>query len=116
MDNPRSSDFSVKSGDTGKVFTATLRNRDGSVIDLTDAASAQLHVRPVAGGSLVVDEAMDFGTRVNGAVFFRDFTTTHLRVAGDYLYEIEVTWNDGDVTSFPDGELGFRFQITPDLG
>lgn len=115
MENPRSSDFVVKAGNTAKVFTATLRYADGGVVDLTDAASARLHVKPAAGGPRIVDEPMEFGTRVNGAVFFRDFTTDHLRVPGDYLYEVEVTWSDGDILDFPDGEVGFRFRITPDL-
>lgn len=88
----------VKEGDTEAVFTATLKDNAGAVVDLTGAAvdfvMALPNTTPKVNDTATVDDPL-LGTV--------SYTTgaTDLDEVGTYFVEWEVTFGGGGIQRFP---------------
>lgn len=93
--------FEIKRGDTAPQLTATLKDRAGAAVDLTDATAVLFVMRRVA--ALTNSEPA-----ISGAMTFQpDGTVTYLWAPGDtdhagmYLAEFVVTWTSGREQTYP---------------
>jgi hypothetical protein len=79
----------------------TVKDADGVVIDLTNIDTLYLNVQKASESALKFSGAMSVDDAVAGecsyTVIEGDFDE-----AGDYWAEIEATFNDGKVITFPD--------------
>lgn len=104
-------DFYIKRGDTGPSITAVLSDPSGAV-DLT-GASVKFKLRLADTGALVVNADATIVTPVQGSVAY-GWESGDTAVAGEYLAEWEVTFQNGEIITFPnDGYL--RIKVTGDL-
>lgn len=103
----------VKQGDVGSTLFGTLY-RDGTVVDLTDASEVRLHIGD-KWGNRIVDEAVTILDPTVGSVSY-EWQAADLARIGPFLYEYEVTWSDGAVTTYPDDRVGFDCIISRQLG
>jgi hypothetical protein len=85
--------FFMKQGDTAPSLQATCKRGDGPV-DLTDATAIRFHA------SNGVDGAAFIVTAASGLVQY-DWQSDDTGTAGVFELEIEVTWSDGSVETFP---------------
>ncbi len=103
--------FHIKQNDTAPALRATLRNGDGTAVDLT-SASVDFHMRkssdgvfdvapagtPVTGGATIVDAP-------SGVVEYQ-WAEGDTGEAGEFSAEFQVTHISGEVETFPnDGYL-----------
>ena len=90
---------SIKQNDSSPAFTATLRDGDGDVVDLTNATARFLmrnrrtREQKVAAAASVTDES---GGRISYQWLAGDTDTP-----GVFQVEIEVTFSDETVATFP---------------
>lgn len=89
-------DLTVKTGDTHPPITATLTDSAGAV-DLTTADSVRFVMK---SGATVVEGACTVTNAVAGEVEY-DWAAGDTDVAGTYEVEFEVTWNVGEIETFP---------------
>jgi hypothetical protein len=93
----------VKEGDTGALFTATLKDNTGAVVNLTGATVNFVMALPNATPKINA-AAVIVGTPTLGQV---SYTTgaTDLNAVGTYFVEWKVTFAGGQIQRFPgDGE------------
>lgn len=106
--------FFLKVGDILPTIRATLKDRDGSVIDLTNATSVKFLMRPIRGGTVVINAAAGFvNPRTSGQVEYL-WALADTDAKGTYIGEFEVTWPDGKET-FPNDEY-ILIRILEDIG
>lgn len=89
----------IKRHDTAPAFTATLRDANGTVIDLT-GASARFLMREPRARILKVNGAMTIPDAANGRVSYA-WATGDTDTAGKYQVEVEVTFSDSTIQTFP---------------
>jgi len=88
--------FYLKENDTRPIMYVTLKDPSGSSVDLT-GASADIHVTQ-PDKTISIDAAATIANATGGVVYYTfDGTLT----AGNYLFEIEVTYPSGLVETFP---------------
>lgn len=105
--------FFIKQNDTSPSIRATLKGSDGSAINLNNA-TAVFKMSPMAGGNLTVDASADIFDPSEGVIEYL-WTADDTSESGSYRAEIEVTYSDGKVESFPNS--GFiRVEINSDIG
>lgn len=104
--------LTLKRGDTAPRFRARVLD-DATPVSLITAASAKLLMKG-NGLSLALPVTIEDQTGNDGWVH-RNWAPTDLAVAGVYKGELEVTWNDGTVQTFP-ADGGFTILVTQDLG
>lgn len=105
--------FFIKQNDTSPSMRATLKGSDGSAINLNNA-TVGFKMGPITGGALTVEAAADIFDAGEGVIEYL-WTTDDTSTSGSYRAEIEVTYSDGKVETFPNS--GFiRVEITPDIG
>jgi len=90
-------DFYIKRNDTSPTFRATLVDADGAAVNVTGAA-ARLHMSNEKG--VKVDAAMTLDTPLSGIVTYA-WQVADTDTAGFYDAEIEVTFSDSTVQTFP---------------
>lgn len=105
--------FYIKQNDTSPSLRATLTGSDGSAINLNNA-TVGFKMGPISGGALTVSAAADIFDPSEGVIEYL-WTEEDTSEAGDYRAEIEVTYSDGKVETFPNSEF-IRVEITPDIG
>lgn len=91
--------LTYKKGDLEPKFVATLKNSDGSAIDLTSASSVKFIAVPVGGGT-TINRAMVFENRFAGQVSWSP-TSGDTATAGAYNFEIQITWTTGRWQTVP---------------
>lgn len=96
----RTADFFIKQGDTHPIYRATLTDGTGEVVDLTTADSVRFLMRPRDGSEATVTATATFGTKADGEVLYA-WTESDTQDAGWYDAEFEVTWNPGEIETFP---------------
>ena len=99
--------LSVKQGDVGRKTPLTLY-RDLTVVDLTHAVGARFHAAD-SYSNVLIDEALDLTDREVGLLNLT-WTSAMLSRAGEFVYEIEVDWGNGNYESFPDDREGQSFE------
>jgi phage baseplate assembly protein gpV len=103
--------FFVKQNDTQPRMLATLKDGDGTVIDLT-SATARFHMR-TPSGTVVVDAAATVVNAAAGIVRY-DWQAADTASVGTYQAEFEITYPDNTVETFPNAGY-IRVQITDDI-
>jgi hypothetical protein len=106
------SDFTIKQGDTLPPLTAVLRDAAGNVVDLTGCA-----VRFIAGSQgrePILDKAA-LVADAEGGIVEVPWAIGDTETAGTYEAEIEVTFGNGDVLTFPN-TTRLTFQVARELG
>lgn len=99
----------MKRGDTAPALRATITD-NGSPVDLTPATVKVIGKR---NGVAVFNRAAT--TKTNQGVVTMDWTPTDTALPGLIAVEIEATWANGTVQSYPaSGYLGVL--VDPDLG
>lgn len=105
-------EFTIKAGDTRPSLVATLRNPDGSSPDLTGATVALVYRRQDCPGA-PVERAMTVVSALGARVQY-DWVAADTATAGRYRAEIEVTFADANVTTYPNGDY-IRLTIYDEL-
>jgi hypothetical protein len=110
--------FIIKQNDTRPAYVATLKEdvgtEDEAAVDLTNADTIRFLARLSSEtGVLNIDGVADIDDAVNGVISYT-WAEGDTALAGDYDVEIEVTWTDGGVETFPN-EGYASMTITDDL-
>jgi hypothetical protein len=106
--------FEVKRGDTAPTFRAQCL--DGTdPVNLTAAPTVRFLMKTSAGVSVVAaNMTKDDQTTLPGWVRYA-WDSDDLAAAGTYLAEVEVTWADGKIQTFPRDEHVYVL-VAEDLG
>lgn len=107
----------MKRGDSRPAFRAQLLDEattPATAVDLTAASAAKLLLRKPDDTVLSPTLTVENQTTNTGWVN-RTWGATDLDIAGTYDLEIEVTWNDGKIQTFPANEYG-HIVVAQDLG
>ena len=104
--------FYVKQNDTSPSILATLKDAAGAAVSLA-GASVRLHMRKIGFTQVTVDQAATIVTAASGEVRY-DWVAADTAAVGSYEAEIEVSYADGSIETFPnDGFI--RVEITDDI-
>lgn len=106
--------YEIKRGDLEPPLDATLKQADGSAIDLTTAGSVKALIRHAHSGVVAVNRAITIVDAAAGKVRVT-WATGETDVAGPYELEAEITWFSGRPQTVPSGPY-YRFSIYEDLG
>jgi hypothetical protein len=108
--------FTIKRRDNLPVLRATLYTDEAQTVpvDLTNASVVLVKVGKVNQAPTLTKSMTILTPRTSGRVEHQ-FTTTDTFVApDDYSMEFEVTWNNGDVSTYP--KQGYKtFRVVADL-
>lgn len=99
----------MKRGDTLPALRATLTD-DGAPVDLTAATTIRVLLR--RGSTLVINRVV---TGTDQGVVTMPWQTGDTAIAGILRGEVEVTWPDGKVQTWPPTDT-FTVEISADLG
>lgn len=85
----------MKTGDVGNTLTYTMKDHDGTVVDLTATTSATLRWK--VGAAVVAEKVMTFiAPRTGGKVCYKTIIND-LSTAGVYDMEIKLVWPTGEI-------------------
>lgn len=104
--------FRIKTNDTSPKLAVTLTNSSGNAINLT-GCTARFHMKGYGAPSLKVGAAATITDATNGVVEY-EWTGTDTDTAGTYYGEIEITYGDASVETFPNNGY-FTIIIKEDL-
>lgn len=107
------SKFFLKTHDTGKSIVASLKNSDGSAINLA-GCTVKVIVAASVGVTAIVNRAVTVTDAANGVVTYTPIAAD-VATAGTYMAEWEVTTGSGGVFTVPDPGYDM-VQIDQDLG
>lgn len=109
-------DYSLKQNDTYPVLTAILSDQLGAV-DLTTADSVKLIMKMASPPTTVIGTCVIATPQTGGNVgkVTYDWQASDTATVGEYQAEFEVTWNVGDVETFPNDSYK-TIEIVDDLG
>lgn len=83
----------MKTSDVGNEFIVTLKDRDDTIINLTDASSATLRWK--VGTAVVAEKTMTFVAPRTGGVVKYTTVLNDLATAGVYWLEVKVVFSTG---------------------
>ena len=104
--------FRIKTNDTSPKLAVTLEDALGNAIGLA-GCSARFHMKAFGASSLKIDAVASIENDVLGIVEYA-WTGTDTDTAGTYYGEIEVTYADNSVETFPNNGY-FTIIIKEDL-
>ncbi len=104
--------FRIKTNDTSPKLSVTLTDALGTPIGLA-GCSARFHMKAFGASSLKIDAVADIEDVVNGIVEY-SWQAGDTDTAGTYYGEIEVTYGDATVETFPNNGY-FTIIIKEDL-
>ena len=104
--------FRIKTNDTSPKLSVTLTDALGTPIGLAGCA-ARFHMKAFGASSLKIDAVADIEDAVNGIVEY-SWQAGDTDTAGTYYGEIEVTYGDSTVETFPNNGY-FTVIIKEDL-
>jgi len=94
--------FTIKQFDTSPTIGMNLQAADGSPVNITDAREVRFHMRERAERTLVIDARAAVIDATQGIVKY-DWRSADTAVVGRYEAEVEVTYTDGSIETFPNG-------------
>lgn len=92
--------FNIKQGDTEPSLEAILRDSQRQPRDLSNADSVRFHMKNVSTQDTVVDASAAVINESEGRVVY-DWSSGDTDQEGRHEAEFEVTYNGGDVETFP---------------
>ena len=104
--------FRIKTNDTSPKLSVTLTDALGNLIGLA-GCTARFHMKAFGASSLKIDAVADIEDAVNGIVEY-SWQAGDTDTAGTYYGEIEVTYGDATVETFPNNGY-FTVIIKEDL-
>lgn len=104
--------FKIKTNDTSPKLTVDLEDASGAAVALS-GATARFHMKKYGATSLKVDAAADITDADNGRVEY-SWASGDTDTAGTYYGEIEITYGDATVETFPNSGY-FTIIIQEDL-
>ena len=104
--------FKIKTNDTSPKLTVDLEDASGAAVALS-GATARFHMKKYGATSLKIDAAADITDADNGRVEY-SWTSGDTDTAGTYYGEIEITYGDATVETFPNSGY-FTIIIQEDL-
>ncbi len=104
--------FRIKTNDTSPKLAVTLEDALGNPIGLAGCA-ARFHMKAFGASSLKIDDVASIEDDVNGIVEYA-WQVGDTDTAGTYYGEIEVTYADNTVETFPNNGY-FTIIIKEDL-
>ncbi len=103
----------IKRHDTAPAFTATLKDSAGAIVNLSGAAALFL-MRDPRTRTLKVSAAMTIVDAAAGKVRY-DWVAGDTDRAAVYQVEVQVTFSDATIETFPNGST-HRLEVLKDLG
>lgn len=91
--------FRIKTNDTSPKLAMALTDANGNTIDLT-GCTVNFYMRAYGASSLKVTSPATITDAVNGAVEYA-WDAADTDTAGTYYAEVEVTYGDGRIETFP---------------
>lgn len=104
--------FRIKTNDTSPKLAVTLEDALGSPVGLAGCA-ARFHMKAFGASSLKIDAEVSIEDETNGVVEY-SWQAGDTDTAGTYYGEIEVTYADNAVETFPNNGY-FTIIIKEDL-
>jgi hypothetical protein len=104
--------FKIKTNDTSPKLTVDLSDAAGAAINLA-GSTAKFHMKAYGETSLKIDDSADITDADNGRVEY-SWASGDTDTAGTYYGEIEVTYGDLSVETFPNSGY-FTIIIQEDL-
>jgi len=93
--------FVIKQNDTSPAILATLKEGDGTLIELS-GSTVRFHMRKLGSSTVAVDAAATIYDYDLGQVSY-EWQSSDTASPGVYEAEFEVTNTDGSVETFPNG-------------
>lgn len=107
-----------KTGDTWPPIEGTVTDADDNAVDISTASSVRFIAKKTGGVETITGTAenLDIGDLPTRGRWRYTWEAGDLDVAGVYQVEIEVTWQVGQIETFPDKDSrNPTFDVTPDL-
>jgi len=104
--------FRIKTNDTSPKLGLTLTSSSGSAVSLS-GASVRFHMKKYGASTLKVDSAATITNASSGVIEYA-WQSEDTDTAGSYYGEVEVTYGDGTVETFPNNGY-FTIIIQEDL-
>lgn len=92
--------FRIKTNDTSPKLAVTLEDANGNAIDIIGNNGVRFHMKAFGATSLKVDAPMTVRDAEIGAVQY-PWVASDTDTAGTYYGEVEVTYADNTVETFP---------------
>lgn len=104
----------IRQNDTSPTADIICKDNDGNVVPVT-GATVIFRMKKVRSDTLKVESA---GSVVDGAAGHIRYAwvTGDTDTPGRYECEFQVTFSDGSIETFRNGENNLKIQITPELG
>jgi hypothetical protein len=84
-----------------------------AVVNLTTASTAVFNMREASGTAIKCNRAGAVISNAAGGEITYNWSTADTNTVGNYVAEVEVTWNDGKAETFPNGPTaGSYWEIT----
>ncbi len=104
--------FKIKTNDTSPKLTVDLEDASGAAVAL-NGATARFHMKKYGATSLKIDASADITDADDGRVEY-SWASGDTDTAGTYYGEIEITYGDSTVETFPNSGY-FTIIIQEDL-
>lgn len=104
--------FRIKTNDTKPLLIVTLKDHAGAKVDIS-GATARFHMKKYGASSLKVDALASVTNGSEGQVSY-SWSASDTDTAGTYYGEIEITYSDSKVETFPNNGY-FTIIINEDL-
>jgi len=104
--------FRIKTNDTSPKLAVTLEDANSVPVNIS-GANVRFHMKAFGATSLKIDAPMTI-TNATGGIVQYSWVATDTNTAGTYYGEVEVTYSDSTVETFPNNGY-FTIIIKEDL-
>ena len=105
--------FRIKTNDTSPKLAVTLEDANSNAINVTGANGVRFHMKAFGATALKVDAPMTV-TNASGGIVQYSWVGADTDTAGTYYGEVEVTYADNTVETFPNNGY-FTIIVKEDL-
>jgi hypothetical protein len=92
-------EFFIKTGDTGPPIEMVCRDADDAIVDIS-GSTARFHMKKRGSSETTVDDTATVVDGEAGLVRY-NWQAADTDTAGEYLAEVEITFADDTVQTFP---------------